>query len=144
MTSKNRLEASLPRAAYADPAFFERERRAIFWDRWFYVGRAEQFDQAGAFRVVDVAGESVIIVRGQDGELHAHLNLCRHRGSRLLCGDGVVRGAIRCPYHAWAYALDGTLIASPFVEPGDVPPDARRLANDFARALRPRAASNVA
>ncbi|HEY5426816.1 MAG TPA: aromatic ring-hydroxylating dioxygenase subunit alpha [Candidatus Tumulicola sp.] len=127
MTSKNRLEASLPRAAYADPAFFERERRAIFWDRWFYVGRAEQFDQAGAFRVVDVAGESVIIVRGQDGELHAHLNLCRHRGSRLLCGDGVVRGAIRCPYHAWAYALDGTLIASPFVEPGDVPPDARRL-----------------
>lgn len=121
------LEASLPRDAYTNAEFFERERRAIFWDRWFYVGRAEPFAETGAFRVVDVAGESVIIVRGEDGELHAHLNLCRHRGSRLLCGDGVVRGAIRCPYHAWAYALDGRLIASPFVEPGDVPPDARRL-----------------
>ena len=59
--------------------------------------------------------------------LHAHLNFCRHRGSRLLCGDGAVRGAIRCPYHAWAYALDGRLVASPFVAAEDVPPEARRL-----------------
>jgi Rieske 2Fe-2S family protein len=120
------LEASLPRAAYWDDAFFERERRAIFWDQWFYVGRAEQFDRAGAFATIDVAGESVIVVRAEDG-LHAHLNLCRHRGSRLLCGDGVLRGAIRCPYHGWAYALDGALVAAPFVEADDVPGDARRL-----------------
>ncbi len=76
--------------------------------------------------MLDVAGESVIVVRGDEG-LHAHLNLCRHRGSRLLCGEGNVRGAIRCPYHSWAYALDGRLIASPFVAPEDVPPEARRL-----------------
>ncbi len=80
----------------------------------------------GAYRVVDVAGESAIVVRAADG-LHAHLNFCRHRGSRLLCGDGIVRGAIRCPYHAWAYALDGRLIASPFVAADDVPPESRRL-----------------
>ncbi len=55
------------------------------------------------------------------GRLRAHLNLCRHRGSRLLCGEGVVRGAIRCPYHSWAYALDGRLVASPFVAAEDVP-----------------------
>ncbi|MEO6835646.1 MAG: aromatic ring-hydroxylating dioxygenase subunit alpha [Candidatus Tumulicola sp.] len=121
------MEASLPRAAYGDPGFFERERRAIFWDQWFYAARAERFDRPGAFHVVDVAGESVIIVRDAAGELHAHLNLCRHRGSRLLCGDGVLRGAIRCPYHGWAYALDGTLVASPFVEPDQVPAGARRL-----------------
>jgi Rieske 2Fe-2S family protein len=124
---KQSLEASLPSAAYRDPAFFERERNAIFWDTWFYVGRDAPFDREGAFRVVDVAGESVIIVRGADGELHAHLNLCRHRGSRLLCGDGIARGAIRCPYHAWAYAFDGTLIASPFVDADEVPADARHL-----------------
>ncbi|MGA8535070.1 MAG: aromatic ring-hydroxylating dioxygenase subunit alpha [Candidatus Tumulicola sp.] len=122
----SRLEASLPRAAYADAAFFERERLAIFEDQWFYAGRVEQLQGVGAFRVVDVAGESVIVVRALDG-VHAHLNLCRHRGSRLLCGEGTVRGAIRCPYHGWAYGLDGTLMATPFVPRNAVPPDARRL-----------------
>ncbi len=122
----NRLEASLPRAAYVDPDFFERERRAIFWDQWFYAGRAEALDRIGSFQVVEVAGESAVIVRGQDG-LYAHLNFCRHRGSRLLCGTGLVRGAIRCPYHGWTYAFDGTLIATPFVADDDVPAQARRL-----------------
>lgn len=120
------LEPSLPRAAYWDEAFFEREQRALFWDQWFYVGRLEAYAAIGAFRVLDVAGESVIVVRAEDG-LHAHVNLCRHRGSRLLCGEGTLRGAIRCPYHAWAYALDGGLVASPFVAAEDVPLDARRL-----------------
>ncbi len=121
------LERSLPRAAYVDPAFFERECDAIFAGQWFYAGRLEQFEQPGAFTTLEVAGESVVVVRAEDGRLHAHLNLCRHRGSRLLCGDGVLRGAIRCPYHGWAYALDGRLIASPFVEEADVPAGARRL-----------------
>jgi Rieske 2Fe-2S family protein len=121
------LEISLPRAAYLDEAFFERERRAIFWDQWFYAGRADRFAEPGSFAVLDVAGESIIVIAGQDGRLHGHVNLCRHRGSRLLCGDGVQRGAIRCPYHGWAYAADGTLIATPFLEDEDVPPGARRL-----------------
>lgn len=120
------LEPSLPREAYWDDGFFGREREAIFWDQWFYVGRADALAGVGAYRVVDVAGESVIVVRDRDG-LRAHLNFCRHRGSRLLCGEGVVRGAIRCPYHAWAYALSGELVASPFVAAHDVPPESRRL-----------------
>ncbi len=120
------LEPSLPRAAYWDAEFYAREQRAIFWDQWFYVGRREQLAEDGAYRVLDVAGESVILIRDR-GAPRAHVNLCRHRGSRLLCGDGVVRGAIRCPYHSWAYALDGRLVASPFVAADDVPPEARRL-----------------
>jgi glycine betaine catabolism A len=120
------LETSLPREAYADPHFFERERNAIFWDQWFCAGRTEGLERTGAFRVIDVAGESVVVVRAEDG-LYAHVNLCRHRGSRLLCGEGVLRGAIRCPYHGWAYSLEGEVVATPFVEPQDVPPHARRL-----------------
>jgi Rieske 2Fe-2S family protein len=121
------MQSTLPRAAYWDDAFFERERRAIFWDQWFYAGRADRLSEPGAYAVLDVAGESVIVVRDRDGRLHGHLNLCRHRGSRLLCGDGVQRGAIRCPYHGWSYSLDGTLVATPFVEDADVPPQARKL-----------------
>src|SRR6185437_1242072 len=89
-------------------------------------GRAEQLCAPGDFEVLEVAGESAIVVRADDG-LHAHLNLCRHRGSRLLCGSGSIRGAIRCPYHGWSYALDGRLVASPFVESADVPRGADRL-----------------
>jgi|HubBroStandDraft_5_1064220.scaffolds.fasta_scaffold00008_46 Rieske 2Fe-2S family protein len=121
-----RLEPSLPRAAYCDAEFYAHEQRAIFWDQWFYVGRAERLASHGAYRVLDVAGESAILIR--DGErLNAHLNLCRHRGSRLLCGEGSLRGAIRCPYHSWTYALDGRLVASPFIAPEAVPLQARRL-----------------
>jgi Rieske 2Fe-2S family protein len=122
-----RLQPSLSRSAYWSDAFYHREQAAIFWDQWFCIGRDEEWTQPGSFRVVDVAGESVIVVRGEDGALRAHLNLCRHRGAQLLCGEGVVRGAIRCPYHAWAYALDGSLVASPFVEPADVPEASKRL-----------------
>ncbi|HEY1978109.1 MAG TPA: aromatic ring-hydroxylating dioxygenase subunit alpha [Candidatus Baltobacteraceae bacterium] len=121
------LDVSLPRAAYWDDAFFERERRAIFWDQWFYAGRADRLSEPGAFEVLDLAGESIIVIRDRDGRLYGHINLCRHRGSRLLCGEGVQRGAIRCPYHGWSYALDGTLVATPFVEDGDVPIEARKL-----------------
>jgi Rieske 2Fe-2S family protein len=119
------LEPSLPRDAYWDAAFYAREQEAIFWDQWFYVGRAQQFVGIGTYRVLDVAGESIILIRGEDG-VYGHLNFCRHRGSRLLCGEGAVR-AIRCPYHSWTYALDGRLIASPFVPPEAVPPESRRL-----------------
>jgi Rieske 2Fe-2S family protein len=114
------LESSLPRAAYWDDAFYAREQEAIFRPEWFVVGRSEQFAAPGAYRTVDVAGESIIVVRGREG-LGAFLNVCRHRGSRLLCGDGVARDVIRCPYHGWTYGLDGTLRATPFLERADVP-----------------------
>ncbi|MBV9719963.1 MAG: aromatic ring-hydroxylating dioxygenase subunit alpha [Candidatus Eremiobacteraeota bacterium] len=120
------LEPSLSREAYWGDAFYARERDAIFWSQWFYVGRAEQWSDIGAYRVLDIAGESVIVVRAHEG-LHAHLNFCRHRGCRLLRGEGVVRGSIRCPYHSWTYALDGRLLASPHVPNDAVPSKSRRL-----------------
>jgi Rieske 2Fe-2S family protein len=120
------LERSLPRRAYVEPAYLERERRNIFWSQWFCIGRISRFEEAGSYETIDVAGESVIVVRSSAG-LRAHLNLCRHRGSRLLCGSGTLRGAIRCPYHGWAYDTDGRLIATPFVEESALPPEVRRL-----------------
>jgi glycine betaine catabolism A len=121
------LEPSLPRHAYWDAEFFARESHAIFLDRWVLAGRAERLERPGDYLVVEIGTESVILVRDENRTIHGHLNLCRHRGSRLLCGQGNLRGAIRCPYHGWAYALDGRLIASPFIEPQDVPMSSRRL-----------------
>lgn len=77
--------------------------------------------------MLEIAGESVIVIRGDDGALHGHINLCRHRGSRLLCGAGTLRGAIRCPYHGWAYDLEGMLRAAPFIPMDAIPESAKRL-----------------
>ena len=74
---------------------------------------AELPDQ-GSFVTREVAGERVLVVRGDDGALRAFFNVCRHRGSRLVDEPGGrLRGAIACPYHAWTYALDGSLRRAP-------------------------------
>jgi len=88
---------------------------------WFLACREERVTNPGDFVAIDVAGESVFIVRAKDGTLHAHFNVCRHRGSRLVAEEssGVLPGAIRCPYHSWTYELDGRLRTAPFLAEAD-------------------------
>src|SRR5437764_1221191 len=81
------FEASLPRTAYIDEAFLERERAGVWWAEWVVVGRAEQLPDPGDFLGVDVAGERIIVVRDRHGALSAHYDVCRHRGSRLTAPE---------------------------------------------------------
>ena len=86
----------------------------VFATMWLAAGRADQLDHAGAFVRRDVAGASVLMVRAADGSIHAHHNVCRHRGTGLCtAAHGTFRGSIQCPYHAWTYDLDGRLLAAP-------------------------------
>jgi len=116
------LERTLPRAAYVTQEWFARERERIFFDEWFCVGRTDAIANAGEYLVVDVAGESVLIVRDKDLHVRAFFNVCRHRGSQLVPTKDEARGAfagtIRCPYHSWTYELDGRLRTAPFLEEG--------------------------
>jgi Rieske 2Fe-2S family protein len=91
------------------------------------VGRASDLGSPGAYRTIEIADESIILIRNDDGRIYAHLNFCRHRGTQLVCGSGELRGSIRCPYHGWAYRFDGTLLAAPFVDKDEIPDTARRL-----------------
>jgi glycine betaine catabolism A len=109
---------TLPGRDYCSDEVFEVERDRLFQGSWFCVGRTEEAPDTGSFVAVDVAGESVLIVRGADGTLRAFLNVCRHRGSQLCQGSGSLV-AIRCPYHAWSYGLDGRLLATPNVRRGE-------------------------
>ena len=103
---------TLPREYYVSPEIFAREAERIFAQRWLLVGREEQISGAGDYFLADPAGESLIIVRGQDGQVRALYNVCRHRGTRMCTEtQGKFLGSIMCPYHAWTYALDGGLIA---------------------------------
>ena len=98
---------------YTSPEIFKQERERILARRWVCVGREEHIPEAGSFFVADVAGESLIIIRDTTGALHAHFNVCRHRGSRVCeQASGRFKGSIVCPYHAWTYGLDGRLMAA--------------------------------
>ncbi len=101
---------------YYDSAIYERELEKIFSQSWVCVGRADTIPDAGAYRVVTIGRESIIVVRGRDDVLRAFLNVCRHRGARL-CNEAVgqLKGSIQCRYHAWTYGLDGRLIGAPNV-----------------------------
>jgi Rieske 2Fe-2S family protein len=121
------LERTLPREAYVSPEFFSRERERIFFREWFCAGREDEVPRSGDYLALDVAGESILVVRDEDAALHAFYNVCRHRGSQLVMtterSGGSFAGAIRCPYHSWTYELDGRLRTAPFLEQG---PDIER------------------
>ena len=103
----------LPRAAYVDPAVFAWERRHFFGGGWLCAGRSDQLPNVGDQRAEDVGAGSVLLVRGNDGLLRAFANTCRHRGHELLpCGQTANARAIVCPYHSWAYSLQGGLRAA--------------------------------
>jgi len=113
--------STLPGGDYTSAEIFELDREKIFYRDWFYLGRTDGLEEAGDYRVVDVAGESIVVVRGKDGDLRGFYNVCRHRGSQLCeLGSGRLRGAIKCPYHAWAYSFDGRLIGTPMVAADEV------------------------
>jgi Rieske 2Fe-2S family protein len=121
------LERALPRAAYVDDAVWQRERERLFAHQWFCAAREEDLPGSGDRLAVDVAGESVLLVRDGD-EVRGFYNVCRHRGSTLVDPDpdgapcaGHFAGGIRCPYHSWTYGLDGSLRRAPFVD--DLDPD---------------------
>lgn len=122
------MERSLDSAAYLTPEAFARDKQTIFTHEWFCAAREEELPEPGDHLVLDVAGENILLVRARDGALHAHYNVCRHRGARM-CDAGndarwgvkldagvVARNMIRCPYHSWSYALDGRLLAAPHLQ----------------------------
>ena len=132
------MESTLPREAYVDDAWFDRERDRIFESQWLCVGRDEEVPAPGDHLVCEVAGESVIVTRQRDGGLAAYVNLCRHRGSRLsdapgkpgqetVGPSGTFKGSIQCPYHGWTYSFDGRLRAAPFLESDEVPKESLPL-----------------
>jgi glycine betaine catabolism A len=103
---------------YTSAEVYEQEREKIWWGDWVCIGRAEEVEHPGDFVVKDVAGESVFVVRNTEGRLNGFYNVCAHRGTKFLDDEasGNVRKGFRCPYHAWVYDLDGTLIGTPNVK----------------------------
>lgn len=106
----------LPPGAFADPAVFDWELDNIFRG-WVCAGHVSAVDEPGKFVMRELGGDSVVIVGGEDGTPRAFLNVCRHRGARIVEEtEGSVRKRLRCPYHSWSYDLDGRLRAAPHMD----------------------------
>ncbi|MEM7123695.1 MAG: aromatic ring-hydroxylating dioxygenase subunit alpha [Pseudomonadota bacterium] len=103
---------TLPADYYIDPDVFELEKERIFFRTWQYVGPASEVAKAGDYMTTTVVDQGVFVIRGRDGVLRAFYNVCQHRAHELLQGKGNVKAVITCPYHAWAYAPDGSLRAA--------------------------------
>jgi len=81
---------------------------------WFCGGRAHQIPSPGDYFLREIAGESIIVVRDNDGSIRAFYNVCRHRGTRICpVAEGHFSGRIQCGYHGWTYAYDGHLTGAP-------------------------------
>ena len=130
----------LPRDAYVSDEVLEWERRYLF-DDWMCVGRSSDIPATG-LRAESVGGYGVLLTRDADGVLRAFENACRHRGHELLpCGgSSKAPRAIVCPYHAWSYRHDGSLIGAPNFKDIDAhyvsDPEVRRLVPDRGIARR--------
>src|SRR5438067_3026884 len=110
-----RLEPGLPARWYHDPEHYARELEAFWYRRWIAVAREEELAAPGDWRLVRIGTQSLVILRGEQGELAAFHNTCRHRGS-VLCTEergNFARQRIVCPYHSWTYDLAGELLATP-------------------------------
>jgi Rieske 2Fe-2S family protein len=106
----------LPKRTYHDAAVFDWERANVVRRDWVMVAREEDVAEAGTYMLVELDDDPLIIIRGRDGVLRAFHNVCRHRGTAVAeepCGK-VVR--LQCPYHAWIYDLDGSLIRAKHTE----------------------------
>jgi choline monooxygenase len=121
------LATTLLPAAYHDADFHDLEREHLWRTSWVAVGYTEEVNRPGNAIVREVAGRSVVILRDREGELRAFLNVCRHRAAQLVARDCELGKRIRCPYHAWAYGLDGECLGTPLFEGSDIPLDQRDM-----------------
>jgi len=105
----------LPGWYYNSRAVYDLEVEKIFGRDWFCIGRAEELENPGDYKTIDIAGESIAVARARNGELAAFSSYCPHRGAQVVSGAGNT-GKFTCPYHGWVFDLSGKLVNAPFTD----------------------------
>ena len=104
---------TIPAAWYTDLRVADLERERVFGRVWHLAGRTGQVERPGQFFTLEIAGEPLLIVRGDDGALRGFFNVCRHHAAAVATVDAGTAQLFRCPYHGWTYGLDGSLKGTP-------------------------------
>jgi phenylpropionate dioxygenase-like ring-hydroxylating dioxygenase large terminal subunit len=100
---------TLEQPFYTDPQIFEHEWKNIWSKYWLFAGTTAEIPKAGDFFTYQAYRDSIIIIRGDKGEIFAHYNTCRHRGSLVCLKERGNSPKLMCPYHQWVYNKDGSL-----------------------------------
>ena len=108
--------STIPGPWYVDSRIAELEAATVFGKTWQMVGRVEQVEKAGQFVTTRIAGEPIVVVRGNDQVLRAFYNVCRHHASAVVTEPCGIASILHCPYHGWNYGLDGSLKGMPEFE----------------------------
>lgn len=103
---------SLAQTFYKDTDVYHAEINNIFLKHWLFAGHVSQITGVGDYFTFEFDTESVIILRTAAGEIKAHMNVCRHRGSKICVEQSGSQKSLTCPYHAWSYNLDGELTSA--------------------------------
>ena len=115
------MEQTLHKDHYTKKRWFDKEVSNIFHNDWICIGREEEFQGVGDYKLANIMEEHIIIIRGSDDELRGFYNFCKHRGCELFDASkgelsGTIKNNIRCPYHSWTYDLDGKLKNAPHLK----------------------------
>jgi len=100
---------TIPAPWYFDERIAALERESVFSSTWQVIGRADQVRNNGEFFTAELAGEPLVVVRGEDGQLRAFYNVCRHHAAAVVTEAQGCAKQFRCPYHGWTYGIDGAL-----------------------------------
>jgi choline monooxygenase len=100
---------TIPSPWYFDEGIAELENSDVFGKTWQAVGRADQIENPGQFLTADIAGDPIVVVRGEDSQLRAFYNVCRHHAAAVVTEAQGCAKQFRCPYHGWTYGIDGAL-----------------------------------
>jgi choline monooxygenase len=105
--------STIPGTWYTDPRVAQLERTAVFGRGWQLAARLDQVQRVGQYVTTEIAGEPIVVVRGDDNVLRAFFNVCRHHAAAVMTAPAGQAANLRCPYHGWTYGLDGALKGVP-------------------------------
>ncbi|MGH9932317.1 MAG: aromatic ring-hydroxylating oxygenase subunit alpha, partial [Pyrinomonadaceae bacterium] len=104
---------TIPASWYTDERICDLELRSVFAGSWQPVCRVNQLSEPGRYITAEIAGEPIVVVRGNDDQLRAFFNVCRHHAATVMTEPEGTANQLRCPYHGWTYSLDGQLKGTP-------------------------------
>ena len=105
--------STIPSSWYTNETLYQLELQSVFSNNWQFAARLDQLREPGSYVTTDVADEPIVVVRGDDGELRAFFNVCRHHAAAVMTEPEGRANQLRCPYHGWTYSLKGELKGTP-------------------------------
>lgn len=105
--------STIPSAWYTDQRIFDLEKQSVFSRSWQIAARIDQLRAPGDYVTTEIAGEPIVIVRGNDEIVRGFFNVCRHHAAAVMTEPYGHANQMRCPYHGWTYSLEGELKGTP-------------------------------